>query len=347
MTAVPASGAGAASAALARRLRGPIAFVVFTALAIGGFIWSVSIGPEQIGFGALVRGTFAQGHNTQQLIVHLIRLPRALLAVLAGATLALSGAIMQSVTRNPLGAPDVLGVTSGSAVTVALATTIVPSLGGINQLFLSFGGGGIAALMVFGIARYGRGGLSPVRLALAGVTISLLLYAVMQGVLIAFTQNADLFFFWLVGGVTYARWADIHTAYPWMVAGIVLAMLLARPLNILALGDDVARGLGQNVGRIRFVSLVCVVLLAGAAVGVAGPVAFLALIVPNIVRRIVGQNHFAVLPVSAVAGAALLLYADILARHLTSHTEVPAGVVVAPIGATLFILLARREKIAG
>ena len=329
MTAVPAPSAGAAPAALARRLRALLAATTLLALAIGGFIWSVSIGPEHVGVWTIVKGTFAQGHDTKQLIVHLIRLPRALLAVLAGAGLAVAGAVMQSLTRNPLGSPDILGVNNGAAVTVALTSVIVPSLGGISTIFLSLAGGAVAAALVFGIARFGRGGMSPVRLALAGMTISLLAFALLQGILIIFSQNAELFFFWLVGGVTYARWTDIHDAYPWLVAGFVLAMLLARSLNVLALGDDVARGLGQNVGRTRFLSVVCVVMLAGAAVGVAGPVAFLGLIVPHIVRKLVG------------------LYADIVSRHLNSHVETPAGVVVAPIGALVFIYLARREKLAG
>src|SRR5581483_4241965 len=129
-----------------------------------------------------VKGTFVQGHATQQLIVHLIRLPRALLAVLAGSTLAVSGAVMQSLTRNPLGAPEILGVTNGAAVTVALVSVIVPSIGGISTIFLSLAGGGFAALIVFGIARYGRAGMSPARLALAGMTISLLMFALMQGI---------------------------------------------------------------------------------------------------------------------------------------------------------------------
>jgi ABC-type Fe3+-siderophore transport system permease subunit len=340
---VPAS--GPPPAARTRRLRAWAAFIGFAALASGGFVWSVSIGPEHIGAWTLVKGTFAQGHDTKQLIVHLIRLPRALLAMLAGGALAVAGAVSQTLTRNPLGSPEILGVTSGAAVSVALASVIVPNLGGIDTIFLSFAGGGLAALLVFGIARFARGGVSPARLTLAGITISLLALALLQGILSVVSQDAELFFFWLVGGVTYASWQDIHTAYPWLLAGLVLAMLLARSLNGLALGDDVARGLGYNVGRARFLSGVCVVLLACAAVGVVGPVAFLGLIVPHIVRRAGGSNnHFVVLPLCMVAGSALLLYADIAARHLDTHGETPAGVVVAPLGALIFIYLARREK---
>lgn len=224
---------------------------------------------------------------------------------------------------------------------------IVPGLAGVDTIFLALAGGGLAAVLVFGIARLARGGVSPVRLTLAGITISLLAVALLQGILIVFSQDSELFFFWLVGGVTYANWHDVHTAYPWLLAGFVLAILLAKSLNGLALGDDVARGLGYHVGRARFLSGLCIVLLACAAVGVVGPIAFIGLIAPHIVKRATGSNnHFVVLPLSMMAGAALLLYADIAARHLDTHVEMPAGIVVAPLGALLFIYLARREKLA-
>lgn len=346
MSAVADRGAGLPPAP-SRPIRGLVTFVVLTALFCVAFAWSVSIGPEHVGLGAIIHGTFAPNHSLQQLVVHLIRLPRALLAGLVGATLAVAGAVMQAVTRNPLGSPEILGVNAGAAVTVALATTIVPSLAGFSILFLSFGGAAAAAALVFGLARFGRGGLSPLRLALAGVTISLMLYSVMQGILIVFSQNAESFFFWLIGGVNYARWQDIDLAYPWMLAGLALAFLLAPRLNVLALGDDVARGLGQNVSRTRLLGIVSIVLLAGAAVGVAGPVAFVGLVVPHIVRRIVGHDHFVLLPVSAIFGATLFIYADIATRYLNHHVETPAGVVTALIGAPFFVFLARREKVAG
>lgn len=348
MTAISHTGTGAASVAPSRRLRALLAFAAATAALCAGLVWSVSIGTEPISVGDVLRGIFdpSQG-NVHQLVVHLIRLPRALLAGLVGATLACAGVVMQSITGNPLGAPEILGVNAGAAVTVALASTIVPSLAHASFVFLAFGGGAAAAALVFGLARFGRGGLSPLRLALAGVTISLLLFSLMQGILIVFSQSAESFFFWLVGGVNYAQWSDIDTAYPWMLGGLALAMLLAARLNVLALGDDVARGLGQNVARTRFFGAVCVVLLAGAAVGVAGPVAFLGLIVPHIVRRLVGHDHFVVLPVSMLFGGALFVYADIVSRYLAKGIETPAGVVTAMIGAPFFIYLARREKLAG
>jgi ferric citrate transport system permease protein len=322
-------------------------FVVTTLLFCVGFVWSVSIGTEPISLHDIFRGMIDPAQaNVHQLVVHLIRLPRALLAGLVGGTLAVAGVVMQSITRNPLGAPEILGVNAGAAVTVALASTIAPGIAGAGMIALAFAGGGAAAALVFGLAHFGRGGLSPVKLALAGVTISLLLFSLMQGILIVFSQDPSLFFFWLVGGVNYAEWTDVDRAVPWMLAGLVISGFLAARLNVLALGDDVARGLGQNVGLTRFLGCVAVVLLAGAAVGVAGPVAFLGLITPHIVRRLVGHNHFVLMPVSLVLGAALFIYADIGSRYLAAGVETPSGVVTALVGAPLFIYLARREKVA-
>jgi iron complex transport system permease protein len=343
-----ATGTGAARAApVSRRGRALLAAVVITALFCVGFVWSVSIGSEPIGLGDIIRGMIDPAQTSvPQLVVHLIRLPRALLAGMVGASLAVAGVVMQSITRNPLGAPEILGINAGAAVTVALASTIAPGIASVGLIFLAFAGGAVAAALVFGLARFGRGGLSPVRLALAGVTISLLLFSLMQGILIVFSQDPSLFFFWLIGGVNYAEWGDVHTAAPWMLAGLLIAGFLAPRLNVLALGDDVAKGLGQNVGLTRFLGALSVVLIAGAAVGVAGPVAFLGLITPHIVRRLVGHNHLVVLPVSMLLGAALFIYADIGSRYLVTGGETPSGVVTALVGAPIFIYLARREKVA-
>jgi iron complex transport system permease protein len=270
-----------------------------------------------------------------------------LLAALAGGALAIAGVVMQAITRNPLGAPEILGINTGAAVVVALSITYFPGLAGQPVVVLAFIGAACAAALVFGIARFGRGGVSPVRLALAGVTVSILLYSLMQGTFIMKSQDSGSFFFWLIGGVGYASWRDIHLALPWMAAGFLLALFLAGRLNILALGDDVARGLGQNVGRTRFLGAVCVVLLAGAAVGVAGPIAFIGLIVPHTARKLVGNNHYILIPTSFLFGAALLLYADIVTRYLNHHVETPAGLVTALIGAPFFHDLARRETVAG
>jgi iron complex transport system permease protein len=330
-----------------RRLAGRGVFVVGLAIVVVGFGWAVSIGSQDVSIGQIVGGVVHPDSSPQELIVHLIRLPRALLALLVGANLAVAGVIMQSITANPLGSPEILGVNAGAAFLVVAAVTIAPGLAGFSIMPLAFGGGAIAAALVFGMARYGRGGLSPARLALAGVTVSLLLFALVQGLMILHQDDAGSLFFWLIGGVTYAQWHDVHVVLPFAAAGLAGAYLLASRLNLLALGEDMARGLGQNVARTRLYGSVVVVVLAGAAVGVAGPVAFVGLMVPHIVRKLVGVNHFVVIPLAALAGAGLLLYADIASRFVQKEAQTPAGLVTALIGTPFFIYLARREKLAG
>lgn len=325
----------------------PIAVAVIGAIGIAGFLWSLSIGPQDISLGNRIGGIVSPNHSTAQLIVHLVRLPRALEAALVGGSLAMAGVVMQSITLNPLGAPEIMGVNAGAALLVTLSVTVWTGLGGQSVLVLAFAGGAIASVFVFAFAQFGRGGLSPLRLALAGVTVTALLFSLMQGIFILHVETASTLMFWLVGGVNYASWSDIHMVWPWLAGGTVVALLLAAPLNVLALGDDMARGLGQNVTRTRFIGGAVVVVLAGACVGIAGPVAFLGLIVPHIVRRLVGVNHFFVMPLSALTGATLFVWADLGSQFISSVDQTPSGVVTALIGAPIFIYLARREKMTG
>jgi iron complex transport system permease protein len=228
---------------------------------------------------------------------------------------------------------------------VVLAVTVVPSLSGAPTILLAFGGAAAAGVSVMLLAGSGRGRVSPVRLALAGVTASSLLISFTQ-VLIIFDENStDSVLFWLVGGVNYAGWHDIRNLLPWLVLGLIGAFAMARPLNLLALGDDMARGLGQNVERTRLFGSALVVVLCGAAVSVAGPVAFIGLIVPHIIRRLVGSSYTVLLPLCAIGGGVLVLYADVVSRYVKPPFEVPAGVVTALIGAPIFVYLARRQKV--
>jgi ABC-type Fe3+-siderophore transport system permease subunit len=348
VTTVSVSGSGAPAGAPERRLVGLAVAVVGAVLLAVGFCWAVSIGPQPIGLHDLILGIVHPDKTVvNQLIVHEIRLPRAILAGVVGACLAVSGAIMQSITANPLGSPEILGINAGAAFVVVLSLTLAPGLQGFALMPLAFTGAALAAALVFGMARYGRGGLSPARLALAGVTVSFLLFALVQGSMILSQEAADTLFYWLIGGVTYADWSQVRTLVPFAIGGVLAAFLLAHRLNVLGLGEDMARGLGQNVARTRLAGALVVVVLAGGAVGVAGPVGFVGLMTPHIVRKLVGFNHFVVLPLSALLGAALLAYSDIVARYLNRGFETPAGIVTALIGAPFFIYLARRQRWAG
>lgn len=325
--------------------RAMVAAVVVTGLVllVVGALWGLSRGSEHIGWSTVLHSWFS-GDTPAEQIIRTIRLPRVLLAAIVGANLAASGAVMQAVTANPIASPDIMGVNAGAAATVVLAVTILPSIAGAPTILLAFVGAAAAGITVMGLAGMGSGRVSPVRLALAGVTASTLLVSLTQ-VLVIFNENdTQSVLFWLVGGVNFAQWTDIRSVLPWTVAGLAAAMALARSLNILALGDDMARGLGQNVNRTRAFGAIAVIVLCGASVAVAGPIAFVGLIAPHIARKLVGSNYVRVLPLSALVGAVLTVYADIGSRYVNPPFEVPTGVVSALVGAPIFIYLARRQK---
>jgi ABC-type Fe3+-siderophore transport system permease subunit len=320
------------------------ATLVLLAVVVAGVLWSLSIGSQHIPLSR-VPGAIFRADQPDQLIIQSIRLPRVVLALCVGAALAVAGALMQAVAANPLAAPEIMGVNAGAAFVVVLAITVVPSLSGAPTILLSFGGAAAAGVSVMLLAGSGRGRVSPIRLALAGVTASSLLISLTQ-VLIIFDENsADSVLFWLVGGVNFAGWPDVRNLLPWLILGLLGAFAMARPLNLLALGDDMARGLGQNIERTRLFGSALVIVLCGAAVSVAGPVAFIGLIVPHIMRRVVGSSYTVLLPLCALGGAVLVLYADIVSRYVKPPYEVPAGVVTALIGAPIFVYLARRQKV--
>ena len=318
--------------------------LVLLVLVVAGVVWGLSIGSQQISLSRLP-GAIFKADEPDELILQSIRLPRVVLALMVGAALAVAGALMQAVAANPLAAPEIMGVNAGAVFVVVIAITVVPSLSGAPTILLAFGGAAAAGVAVMLLAGSGRGRTSPVRLALAGVTASSLLISLTQ-VLIIFDENsADSVLFWLVGGVNFAGWSDIRNLLPWLVLGLIGAFAMARPLNLLALGDDMARGLGQNVERTRLMGSALVIVLCGAAVSVAGPVAFIGLIVPHIMRRMVGSSYAVLLPLCAVAGGVLVLYADVVSRYVKPPFEVPAGVITALIGAPIFVYLARRQKV--
>jgi iron complex transport system permease protein len=256
-----------------------------------------------------------------------------------------SGVIMQVITANPLGAPEILGVSAGAALLAVSAITVAPALGGVSVVVLAFVGAAACGLLVLITAGLGRGRTDPVRLALAGVTLTALLTSVTQAMILFYDSTTSAILHWIVGGVNTANWADARTVLPWTIAGMIGAIALAGKLNILGLGEDLARGLGEHVVRIRVLGAALVIVLAGSAVAVAGPITFVGLVVPHIVRRLVGANNYVVIPICAVIGANVLVYADIASRYINPPSEVPSGVVTALVGAPFFIYLARRKKV--
>jgi ferric citrate transport system permease protein len=326
-----------------RPVRAGLVALLLLALVVVGVAWSLTLGSEHIPLGQLVHA-LTHASTTDDLIVRTIRLPRVVLAVLVGAALAVGGAIMQAVAGNPLAAPEIMGVNAGAVFVVVLAITTVPSLNGAPSMILAFGGAAVTGVAVLALAGSGRGRTSPVRLALAGVTATSLLISMTQVLIIFHDNSSDSVLFWLVGGINFATWSDVRQVAPWVVLGLLGAFGLSRSLNLIALGDDMAKGLGHRVERTRAIGGLLVIVLSGASVAVAGPIAFVGLVVPHILRRVVGSSYVVLLPICALGGMVLVVYADLASRFIRPPYEEPAGVVTAIIGSPIFIFMARRQR---
>ncbi len=284
--------------------------------------------------------------SNDHLIVRSLRVPRTGIGLAVGAALGLSGAVMQGVTRNPLADPGILGIEAGAAlaVVVGIYSFGVGSLTG--YVWFAFAGAAMASLVVYSLGSLGRGGATPVKLALAGAALASLLSSFTSAILLFDLQTLDQFRFWVVGSLV-GRDADIAMqVLPFLGVGAVLAVGSARSLNALALGDDLARSLGQRVPLARAVCALSVVILCGAAVAAAGPIGFVGLTIPHVARAICGPDYRWVLPWSMVLAPMLLLGADIAGRVLSRPGELQVGIVTAVIGAPFFIALVRRRKLA-
>lgn len=276
-------------------------------------------------------------------IIQTSRLPRTVLAMCVGAFLAVAGALMQALTRNPLAAPGLFGVNAGAALMIVLAGTLFSIGDPWITLLLAFLGACTTGMLVWFVSNVSNGQLNPLRLVLAGVAITALCNAFTQAILVIDQQSLDTMLFWLAGSLSAS---DATRLYPLLLPGaglVVIAVLFARQMNVLNAGEAIARGLGQNIARVRLIASVLVVGLAGCAVALAGNIGFVGLMVPHIVRQVFGSDLRRTLPACALLGALLLLAADIAARLIIVPQEVPVGVMTALLGAPFFIMLAQRR----
>jgi iron complex transport system permease protein len=282
--------------------------------------------------------------DNDHLVVRDLRIPRTLVGLVGGAALGAAGALMQGVTRNPIADPGLLGINSGAslAVVLAIAGLGVGSVAG--YLWFAFAGAAVAAVVVYGAASLGWEGVTPVKLALVGAAFTATTTSVVTVVLLTDQHTLAEFRFWQVGSLGHRSTDVLVTVLPFAAVGLVLAMTAGRILNALALGDDVARGLGQDVVRGRLVIVAAVVLLCGSAVSLVGPIAFVGLVVPHLARAVVGADYRWIVPLSALAGPVLLLAADVAGRLVARPAEVEAGLVVAVVGAPVLIALVRRSR---
>lgn len=345
MSAAIAARAESEPAAAPRPARRIGVIVALGVVLLGATLASLAFGAKSIPPSRVIDAfTSFDGTNTDHLVVRELRLPRTIVGLLVGAALGVSGAVMQAVTRNPLADPGLLGVNAGASFAVVLAIWAFDVTTTLGLVWYAFAGAAAAAVIVYALGSLGRGGVTPVRLALSGAALSALLFALTRAITLLDEATLDQFRFWGVGSLT-GRDADVGRAVGWFVlAGLLLAAGLTRPLDAMGLGDDVAAGLGVRVGRTRAVAGVVIVLLCGAAVAAVGPIAFVGLVVPHAARAVLGPGQRWLMAGCVLAGPALLVGCDTIGRLVARPGEVQVGIMTAAIGGPSFVLLVRRAR---
>ena len=273
------------------------------------------------------------------------RIPRTVLAVIAGAALGMSGAVMQGVTRNPLADPGILGVNIGASLAVVIGIAYFGLSAASSTIWVAIVGAAVTALFVYTVGSLGRGGATPLKLALAGAATSAALASFISAVVLPRNDIADSVRSWQIGGVGGGSFTSVQQVLPFLVVGFLVCLLSSRGLNSLALGDELAAGLGERVAIARGSAALGAVVLCGAVTAVTGPIAFVGLVVPHACRLLIGIDHRWLLPFSAVLGAALLTAADVVGRIAARPSEVDVGIITALVGAPFFIYIVRRQKV--
>lgn len=317
-----------------------VALVVLAAVAVA----SVAFGVRAVGWTDILAGIVGGDEDIAQAAVSK-RVPRTVLAMVVGAALGLAGAVMQGVTRNPLADPGILGVTTGASLFVVTGIAFFGLASPAAFIWVAVLGAAVSAVFVYAVGSLGRGGATPLKLALAGAASSAAFSSLISAILLPRIDVMNSFRFWQIGGVGGGSFAKIEQVLPFLAVGTLVCVATARGLNSLALGDDVASGLGVHVARTRLLAAAGAILLCGAATAVAGPIAFVGLAVPHLCRLLVGVDHRWLLPFSALVGAALLTTADIVGRLVADPGEVDVGIVMALVGAPIFISIVRRQKV--
>jgi iron complex transport system permease protein len=304
---------------------------------------SIAIGAREIPFETILKSVSAFDNSFDSLVIRSLRLPRSLMAVAVGAALAVSGALMQGLTRNPLAETGLLGIEAGGALAVVMSLFLFGSSSIELYAAVAFGGAALAAVSVYGLGSLGRGGATPLNLTVAGAAMTAFISALTTTILIISQRTLDEIRFWLAGSLAGRDFELFLLVLPLLLTGLVLALCLGNGITTLSLGEDVATSLGQRTVRVKILAAIAVVLLAGSAVAIAGPIGFVGLIVPHMVRFFIKTDYRWILPYAAIVGAILLLVADIVARVLLAPQELPVGIVTAIVGAPVFVYLAKSK----
>ncbi len=320
----------------------PALLIGFAALLLC-VVLSLALGARSVPVGTVIDALLGGGQGRDAMVITGMRLPRTVVGVAVGAALGLAGAIVQGITRNPLAAPTTLGINAGAGLAVV---TAIYALGLTHPAqYVGFAFAGAAAAAVFTLALGRRAGdLDPVRLVLGGTVLQLVLVSWTSAVLLFSERTLDEARFWLAGSIAERDLSVLTPMLPTLGLGLAAGIVLGPALNALALGDDAAQSRGVPVARIRFAGMAAVVLLAGSAVAVAGPISFIGLAAPHLVRLVAGSDHRLLIPGCLIAGPLLLLSADVLGRLVARPSEVEVGIVTAFLGAPLLVVLARRKE---
>lgn len=309
------------------------------------YLASLAFGARYVSPNEVIHSLLNAEYSSFNALVVRERIPRTVFSIIAGASLGVSGTLMQAITRNPIADPSILGVNTGASLFVVSGIAFFHISTAGQYIWFALAGAAITAIFVYGIGSLGSGGATPIKLALAGAATSAALSSLVSAIILPRTEVMNAFRFWQVGSVSGATWDGIIVVLPFLIIGTVIGIISAPALNALALGDDIATGLGVHTGIVRFVGAFAGVLLCGATTALAGPIGFVGLMVPHIIRLICGPNLRYIVPMSAVAGAILLTIADIIGRLIGSPSELEAGIVTAFIGAPILIFIAMREKV--
>ncbi|MEK3973635.1 MULTISPECIES: FecCD family ABC transporter permease [unclassified Psychrobacillus] len=316
-------------------------FLIGGLLLIVVFCLALVLGAAQTTVQDVWNAVFSTIKSDSINILREIRLPREVGAVLVGAALAISGAIMQGITRNPLADPGLLGLTSGANAALAVTIALLPATNYLGITIACFIGSAVGAIMVFSIGAARKGGFSPLRIVLAGAAVSAFLYAIADGVGIYFKISKDVSM-WTSGGLIGTSWSQLQIISPFIILGILVSLLLSRQLTILSLNEEVAVGLGQRILLVKMVLFIVVILLAGSSVALVGNMAFVGLMVPHIVRAIVGTDYRFIIPMSAIVGAILMVLADTIGRTINMPYETPVAAIIAIMGLPFFLIIVRK-----
>ena len=308
-------------------------------------IFSISLGAKSIAFTKVIDVLLGNDPDSLEATIILQRIPRTVFGILAGGALGISGALMQSITRNPIADPSILGVNTGASLFVVAGIAFFNITVAYQYIWLAIIGAGVTAVFVYSVASMGKDGATPLKLALSGSAVSIVLGSLVSTIMLPNNRVMEAFRFWQVGSIGSATWENIMLISPFLIVGFIISMFISGYLNNLALGDEAATALGTNVVMTRTIGALSSVLLCGATTALAGPIGFVGLIIPHIIRLIFGSEMSKMLPLSFLGSAILMLISDIIGRIISLPGETEVGIVTAVLGAPVFILAIRKGRV--